>query len=231
MHAFDLRAGSGPVDETAPRVPADSRRHPAYDRSKAEGERRVRAAVARGLDAVVVHPTGAIGPCDFEPSRLGLFFLRLYRGTLPALVDGGCDFVDVRDVAGAMVAAAEGGGAGESYLLSGHTRRVADLAAVAAAVTGRRLARPVLPMWVARAGAPLLALAASAGGPEPLYTAESLWVLRIRRSFDAAKAARDLGFGPRPIEESVGDIYRWFAAQGMLDAQPRSGLRGPAGSA
>ena len=34
-----------------------------------------------------------------------------------------------------------------------------------------------------------------------------------------------------PIEESVGDIYRWFAAQGMLDAQPRSGLRGPAGSA
>jgi len=88
VHAFDLWAGRGPLDETAPRVPSGSRHHSACDRSKAEGERRVRAHVGRGLDAVIVHPTGVIGPYDFEPSRIGQFFMRLYRGSLPALVEG-----------------------------------------------------------------------------------------------------------------------------------------------
>jgi dihydroflavonol-4-reductase len=31
----------------------------------------------RGLDAVIVNPTGLIGPYDFEPSRMGNFFLAL----------------------------------------------------------------------------------------------------------------------------------------------------------
>ncbi|MCU0281518.1 MAG: NAD-dependent epimerase/dehydratase family protein, partial [Acidimicrobiia bacterium] len=51
VHAFDLAVGTGPLDETAPRVPAGSRRHSAYDRSMADGERRVREAIGRGLDA------------------------------------------------------------------------------------------------------------------------------------------------------------------------------------
>jgi len=223
VHAFDLAAGAGPMDETAPRVPAGSSRHSAYDRSKADGERRVREAIGRGLDGVIVHPTGVIGPWDFEPSRMGRFFIRWWKGTLPALVDGAFDFVDVRDVAGGLVAAAERGGRGESYLLGGRFCRIGEIAAVAAAVTGRRHARPTLPMWAARLGVPFMRLAAAAARTEPLYTAESLAVLRVGRPVHFSKAARDLGFAPRPLEESVADIYRWFAAQGMLppEASPR----------
>ena len=162
VHAFDLAAGTGPLDETAPRVPAGSPRHSAYDRSKADGERLVREAIGRGLDAVIVHPTGVIGPWDFEPSRMGRFFIRLWKGTLPALVYGAFDFVDARDVAGGLVAAAERGGRGESYLLGGHFCRIAEIAAVAAAVTGRHHARPTLPMWAARVGVPFMRLAAAA---------------------------------------------------------------------
>lgn len=220
VHAFDLRAGEGPLTENAPRVPAGSRRHPAYDRSKAEGERRVRAAVSRGLDAVIVHPTGAIGPYDFEPSHMGQFFLRLHRGALPALVRGGFDFVDVRDVAEGLRAAAERGGTGESYLLGGRFCHMAELAALAAAVTGHRHARPTLPIWVARLGVPLLRWAATATHTEPLYTAESLGVLRMGRPVDHSKAERELGFTPRPTAESVADIYEWFAEQGAIPADP-----------
>ena len=216
VHALDMAAGQGPLDETAPRVPPESRCHAPYDCSKAEGERRVRAQIDRGLDAVIVHPTGVIGPCDFEPSRMGQVFLRLHRGTLPALVGGGFDFVDVRDVAEGMVGAAERGGTGESYLLGGHFCGVDDLAALAAAATGRRHARPTLPFWVARLGVPVLRLAAAVTRSEPLYTAESLSALQGGRPVDHSKAQRDLGFTPRPIADSVADIYRWFAAQGIL---------------
>lgn len=216
VHAFDLAAGAGPLDETAARVPAASPHHSAYDRSKADGERLVREAVGRGLDAVVVHPTGVIGPWDFEPSRMGRFFIRLWKGTLPALVHGAFDFVDARDVAGGLVTAAERGGRGESYLLGGHFCKIAEVAAVAAGVTGRHHARPTLPMWLARVGVPFMRLAAVAARTEPLYTAESLAVLRVGRVVDHTKAGRDLGFAPRPLEESVADVYRWFAAQGVL---------------
>ena len=78
-------------------------------------------------------------------------------------------------------------------------------------------------MWLARVGVPFMRLAAAAARTEPLYTAESLAVLRVGRVVDHAKAGRDLGFAPRPLEESVADVYRWFAAQGMLppEAAPR----------
>ncbi|MBN2114124.1 MAG: NAD-dependent epimerase/dehydratase family protein [Acidimicrobiia bacterium] len=226
VHAFDLEAGKGPVDESAPRVRPDSPRHPVYDRSKAEGERRVRVEIEQGLDAVVVHPTGVIGPLDFEPSRMGQFLLRLHRGTLPALVRGGFDFVDVRDVAEAMVRAATQGGRGESYLLGGRFWPIAALAEMAAAVTGRRHRRPVLPLGVARLGVPFLRLVAAAGGREPLYTAESLTVLRVGRVVDHSKAARELGYSPRPTEESIADAYRWFAARGMLPGDTAAAVPG-----
>jgi dihydroflavonol-4-reductase len=219
VHAFDMRSASAPLNEAAPRAPDDPRRYPAYDRSKAEGERRVRAVIAEGLDAVIAHPTAVIGPFDFVPSHMGRVLLALYRRRLPALVQGGFDFVDVRDVAAGLTAAAERGGCGESYLLSGHYCSMADLAGLAAAVTGRRPPRLTLPIGVARLGTGVMGLVARWAGTEPLYTPESLGTLRRGRPVDRAKALRDLGYRPRPTAESIGDAYRWFAERGVIPGE------------
>jgi nucleoside-diphosphate-sugar epimerase len=224
VHAFDMRA-VGTIDETAPRVADDARIHAAYDRSKAEGERRVRAVIDQGLDAVVVHPSGVMGPFDFEPSRMGRFFLMLHDRTLPALVDGGFNFVDVRDVVQGTIAAAERGGRGESYLLSGHHRPISEIAAEAHAVTGRRPPRLTSPMWMARVGTPFMRIAAAATRSEPLYTPESLETLRRPARIDNSKARRELGFDPRATAETVRDVYRWFAATGRIPADAVLGDR------
>src|SRR5690606_13352249 len=97
VHAFDMNPRDEVLDETRPQV-GDSPHHSAYDRSKALGERAVREFVDAGLDAVIVNPTGIIGPVDYGPSRLGQLLGELASGKLPALLDGGFDFVDVRDV-------------------------------------------------------------------------------------------------------------------------------------
>ncbi|HEY7954220.1 MAG TPA: NAD-dependent epimerase/dehydratase family protein, partial [Polyangia bacterium] len=78
IHALASEPTGTPVDESRP-LAADSPL--TYDRSKAGGEREVRAGIERGLDAVVVNPTGVIGPHDYRPSRMGEVFLSLYRRT------------------------------------------------------------------------------------------------------------------------------------------------------
>lgn len=218
VHAFDLYrpdAAGAEVDEAWPRVP-DEATHFAYDRSKAAGERVLREVMGRGLEAVIVHPSGVVGPYDFGPSRMGRLFLQLHRRSLPSLVDGAFDFVDVRDVVAGLIAAREGGVPGENYLLTGHPLHVREVAAAAEAVTGVRPPRMVSPIWLARLGVPIFTAYGRVARQEPLYTHESLAVLRTAARFRKAKAEKDLGYTARPFADSVRDIYAWFDAAGML---------------
>jgi dihydroflavonol-4-reductase len=212
VHAFEQQPLDQPLDETRQRVTHG----PAYDRSKADGEAEVRAVIARGLDAVIVHPSGIVGPLDFRPSRMGKVFLDLYHRKLPSLIDGGFDWVDVRDVVAGSLAALERGRKNESYLLTGGWRSVGELAAIAEKLTGKKPPRITSPMWLARAGAPLLEGWARLRKEEPLYTSESLLALRANRNYLRDKAERELGHRPRPIADSVRDVYRWFAENGRL---------------
>ncbi|MBK9753714.1 MAG: SDR family oxidoreductase [Nannocystis sp.] len=219
VHAFDLyqagRADGEAIDETWARVP-DAASHFAYDRSKAAGERALREVVARGLDAVIVHPSGIVGPYDFGPSRMGRVLLGLYHRRLPSLVDGGFDFVDVRDVVAALMAAEEQGRTGESYLATGHFLGVPELARMAEQITGVRPPRLNAPIWLCRVGVPFAAAYGRVRRQEPLYTHESLAVLETKGRFSWAKAQRELGYSPRAMTETLRDTYAWFDAAGIL---------------
>lgn len=215
IHAFSPEPIHGVVDELrALNVEGDL--VPVYDRSKAAGQRIVLSAVSRGLDAVILHPAGVLGPFDFGPSRMGRVLLALARGHLPGIVQGGFSWVDVRDVVHAALAAERKGRKGESYLLSGHWCSVREIADIAAEVTGRRPPRLSSPMWLARAVAPLAAWGAEKLRVEPLFTPASLHALRNHRLTSHEKAQRELDFNPRPTRETVADSYAWFREMGML---------------
>ena len=89
-----------------------------YDKTKAAATQMVLDAAADGLDAVVVHPSGIIGPHGLPSGNMARLITLYVRGKLPAAVRGGFDFVDVRDVAGGVIAAALKGKSGECYILS-----------------------------------------------------------------------------------------------------------------
>jgi dihydroflavonol-4-reductase len=214
VHAFQQEPLDEPLDETRARVTSKSA--PAYDRSKAAGEAEVRALIAEGLDAVIVHPSGIIGPFDYQPSRMGHVFLDLYHRKLPSLLDGGFDWVDVRDVVAGSIAALERGRTGESYLLSGRWCSIGELARIAERLTGVKPPRFTSPRWLARIGAPFLEGWAKLRRQEPLYTAESLVALGANRNYVRTKSERELGHQPRPTEDSVRDVYRWFASHGRV---------------
>jgi dihydroflavonol-4-reductase len=214
IHAFEPKPVDERIDEQRPIN--DGVHALPYDRSKANGERQVRAGLERGLDAVIVNPTAIVGPHDYEPSRVGSVLLDLYRRRLPGLVDGGFDWVDVRDVVAGAIAAAERGKRGEKYLLSGERRTVRELATVAEEVTGKRAPRFVSPMWLARVGAPFATTFAKLTQAEPRFTSASLHALRNHQLVNHDKATRELDYRPRPLPETIADTYAWFREVGAI---------------
>jgi dihydroflavonol-4-reductase len=207
-HALYEHPLYAPIDET--RALALSDDCLPYSRSKAEGEVQVLEAVAEGLDAVICNPTGIIGPYDERPSHLGELFIMLHERAMPALIDATYDFVDVRDVVEGLLAAEARGRKGERYLLSGHRVNVKQLAGWAEAATGVKSPTLTSPMWLAMLGAPFVAGWAKLRGQRPIYSPEALEVLRGNSDFDHSKATEELGYEPRPMEETVKGFYEWY---------------------
>ncbi|HSF83759.1 MAG TPA: NAD-dependent epimerase/dehydratase family protein [Anaerolineales bacterium] len=219
IHAIEQAPLDQALDETRPRVSA--LQYPPYDRSKAFGEQEVLQGISRGLEAVILNPTGIIGPYDYYPSHFGQALLSLVEGRILALVAGGFDWVDVRDLVQAAIQAERMAPSGASYILSGHWRSVRQVANMAAALTGRPAPLWTVPMSLAYLAAPIMARLAHFNGTEPIYTRVSLAALHSNRQISHVKASRELGYQPRPFEHTLTDTLDWFIKNGYFNGQSR----------
>jgi dihydroflavonol-4-reductase len=214
IHAFAVPPpGTGLTEES---LVDPSRASGSYDRSKAEATLVVREAIGQGLDAVMIFPTGVIGPYDYRPSHTGELIIQSARGRLGAYLDGAYDFVDVRDVAAGLSAAAAKGRAGEGYILAGHNVTVWDLLHTIEAVTGTPAPRLHMPFRLVRAVSFLIPVYYWATRQKPLFTTYSLDVISSGCTMINEKAERELGYRPRPFRETMEDTVRWFREQRML---------------
>jgi len=220
IHALLDAGGDAITDETRP--PNLDPGAPAYDRSKAMGEALVREAVAEGLDAVIVNPTAILGPYSFHPQLHLTMLLDLYHRRLPSMVDGGFNWVDVRDVAAGILAAERRGRAGERYLLGGRWLSIEDVALTVQKVTGSRPPRLTVPPWVARLGVPFAAGWAAITGTKPLFTAAAIRAVGEHRNIVLDRARAELGYEPRPFEATIADTFSFFEHVGLLERGARA---------
>jgi dihydroflavonol-4-reductase len=216
IHAIDQTPMEKAVDEKRPLV--DSRTCPPYDRSKAAAEREVRQGIEHGLDGVILNPTAVIGPNDFQLSHLGAAILAFAQGKMPALVEGGFNWVDARDVVMAAIKAEEKAPTGAKYILSGHWASVVELAQITEDITGVPKPRFVVPVWLARSSAPVVTAFNQITKSRPLYTRDSMRALNsCNRNIGHERATRELDFHPRPLRDTLADTIRWFQDNGMLN--------------
>ncbi len=208
IHALSAPLAGSTIDETSPPSP---RRSPAYDRSKAEGERAVMAAVGQGLPAVVLRPTGIIGPHDYQPSRMGALLAGLRTGSLKAVTSGRFDWVDVRDVTDSVVSALDRGDHGDSFLLPGHYASFSELAELVVETTGSAARIREVPIGLLRPVGPLATLATRRRPGMPMPTTEAMKVIREAKPVSGELAAAVLLHRPRPLAETVADTIRWQA--------------------
>jgi dihydroflavonol-4-reductase len=188
-----------------------------YKRSKFEAEEVVREfARGRGLPVVIVNPSTPVGPRDIKPTPTGRMILEAARGQMPAFVDTGLNVVHVDDVAEGHLAAAERGRIGERYILGGENMSLAEILTEVSRAVGRRppwLRLPHSALFPVAAGAEL---AARFTGREPLITLDGVRMSRKKMYFSSQKAARELGYRPRPAREAIADAVNWFQTNGYL---------------
>ena len=207
IHAIQ-RVEEGVIDES---VPYDMNNpYGAYDRSKAEATLEVLNAARSGLEAVVACPTGVIGPYDFRGSMMGAVIHGAAVAKPTLYVDGAYDFVDVRDVADGLIAAAEHGKRGESYILSGQKITVRYLLETVREITGRHFFQMKIPFDLAKFAAIFTPMYYRFANETPRFTPYSLEVLQSNSNISHAKATRELGYKPRPIFDSIRDAVKWF---------------------
>jgi len=181
-----------------------------YDRSKAAASLEVLKAAAGGMDAVIVCPTGVIGPYDFRGSEMGEVIRSASEARTMFYVEGAYDFVDVRDVADGLIAAGAQGTRGESYILSGNKISVRYMLETVREVTGRAFASIKIPFSLAEFAARYTPWYYQRTKTKPRFTPYSLEVLQSNSEISHAKAARELGFHARPAIETITDTVRWF---------------------
>ena len=191
-----------------------------YAKTKAEATREVLRAAQEGLDAVVVHPSGILGPYDRSGNHLVQMVAEYLHGTLPACVKGGYDFVDVRDVADAVISSINNGISGESYLCTNQYYEVQQLFQMLQKITGRKPAKTMVPMWFSKL---MVYFHQNYRNPflqPPLTTSYELYSIPEKITFSHQKAKKQLHYTPRPIEETLLDTAQWLVCHHMVQPRP-----------
>lgn len=187
-----------------------------YPRSKREGERAVLALNGGGFEVVSAIPTLPIGPGDVSRTAPTRLLLDLARGKLPALLETGMNFIDVRDLAQALVGALEHGRAGERYLVSGHDLALSEVSALVAKAVRRVRVLGRVSYPVALSAAYVQEAFAGINGNPPEAPVTGVRLAGRRVEFNNAKARDELGLKLRPFGESLADFLDWARQERLL---------------
>jgi len=214
IHAIAEPPHGTVIDEMLPFDP--DRAIGEYDRSKAQATLEVLQGVKQGLDAVIVCPTGVIGPYDYKLSEMGQVFIDFVKKKLKFYIDGAYDYVDVRDVATGHILVCEKGRTGENYILSGERITTEDLMLMIEEITAVRPPHFKMPVWLAKIIATFTPLYYSLTETKPRFTKYSIRTLTSNSMISCEKARCELGYSPRPTRESIVDAIKWFRENGKL---------------
>jgi len=208
IHAFTRVSHGIVVDENTPIDPDAS--IAAYDQSKAEATLAVIEETKRGLPAVIVCPTGVIGPYDYKGSELGVLIQGWMKHKINFLIDGEYDFVDVRDVVDGMILARDKGIPGQIYILSGELIRVGDIWKIVKELLPFKSWAINLPLNFAKFTAWIAQFYYQISHTKPRFTSYSIATLQSNANISNTKARKMLGYSPRSLKESLRDTVHWW---------------------
>ncbi len=188
-----------------------------YTISKYEAEQVVKSYVKLKLPAVILNPTGPIGPGDVRPTPTGQMICDFVSGHLPFYVDAHFSLVDVRDVAMGHYLAEQKGRIGERYILSGINLSAKELLEKIAVTAGKPAPRLQVPQPVIRAFAGMAEFFSNyITHMPPLITRAYAKLLPYYFWFDASKSVKELGLKYHSIDTAIQDAIAWFKAEGRV---------------
>lgn len=188
--------------------------HGAYKRSKFMAERVAIEYAQRGLPVVIVNPTAPVGDHDFKPTPTGQIIVDFLRRAMPAYIETGLNFVDVRDVAEGHLLACESGRDGERYILGCENLTLAQVFERLEKISGIPAPTRKVPYAVAMAAGLVTTGLAGITGRTPKAPLDAVRMARKKMWVTHAKAAAELGYAPGPVDAALSRAVEWFRANG-----------------
>jgi len=197
---------------------------PYYVSKVAQEEAALAAGVASGIPVVLALPTVVVGGPFSRLAPSNAIVLRYLLDATRSTYPGGCNIVDVRDVARGHLLLLERGEAGARYLLGGEDltwRMLHTMVAELAGLPGPFAEVPASVAWVASAAAEGWA---KLTGGSPLSTREEAMTVGRYYWYSSARAAA-LGHEARPAREALAASLAWLVISKHVPRFVREGLR------
>ncbi len=168
-----------------------------------------------GIEVIAINPSLLLGPGDRRLSSTG-DVRKFLKRQIPIVPEGGMNFVDVRDVADAAVAAMDRGRAGERYLLGGPNWTMKEFFGRLSRVSKVAAPRLRLPSKVSRWGAGFIEELYRHRGKTPPTDRISVEMAEHYWWIDSSKAEAELGFSARDPGLTLADTVAYLRA-GVAD--------------
>ena len=173
-----------------------------YGKSKFLAEMEVWRGIGEGLNAVIVNPTIILGSADWDKGSAKIF--KTVYNEFPWYTEGTTGFVDVVDVANAMIQLMKSDIEAQRFILSAETTSYKNLFYKIAAAFNKKPPHKKVTPFIAAIVWRLEALKGKLTGTEPLLTKETAKTAQAKVSFDNTKLKKHLpNFSYTPLQNSI----------------------------
>ncbi len=160
---------------------------------------------------VVINPSFTMGPKDYKGAPANKLAKLIGKGMIKLNVPIGFGLLDVRDYAEGALLAAEKGLHGQSYILSGENVEVPKFINKIYEIKGLKPPGFLLsvPVWTISPLITLINIFGKIIGKETLVSPSILELWNQHAFYNTSKARDELGWQPRPLEETIRDSLQW----------------------
>lgn len=183
-----------------------------YKQSKVYAEKIVMAYFSRGLPVVIVNPTLPIGSHDRRPAPAGNMILNYLRQKTIYYINGGLNFIDVKDVAMGHYLAEKKGVLGERYILGSVNLSIEGFYQLLDKVCGNAKRKIEIPYWVSLIVGGAFSIFSKWRDGEPFPSFEGVRLANESMFYNVEKANRVLGLSCKPIENACIEAINYFRA-------------------
>jgi dihydroflavonol-4-reductase len=178
-----------------------------YGKSKARASQLfVEAQSANLFEVIIIMPSGFIGPNAPQSDAMNQMLIKMINSKLPVSSKGGFDFVDIRDVATGIIAAALTAKKGENYILANKYYTFKEINENLASLIKIKGPRFYLGKYLGYTIANILEFISANSTKTPMLTKYAVYTAFQNSKYSHNKAIKDLDFKPRELKSTLKDV-------------------------
>jgi dihydroflavonol-4-reductase len=183
---------------------------PPYVMTRVGAEQQLLELCDKGLPGIVCNVATTFGGHDHQPTPHGELLKLTVERKMPVYWNTKMSVVGIKDAAEALLLAEQRGRVGERYIIADRMMDIAEATSKTAAFAGVKPPRVEVPLSLVTASTWIAEKIMHALNKDTVLTMSSILLSQIMGDYDNSKARTELGWQPRPMDESLKEAAAWF---------------------